>query len=182
MIHGLPSKYELKEGDVVSIDCGTKYKGYCGDSAYTFSVGNVDRVTEDLLSTTRQVLDRAAFCAVEGNQIGDIGEVIQSTVEKRGYGVVREMVGHGIGIKMHEKPEVPNYGKRGRGKQLESGMVLCIEPMITLGSHYVYTDKDKWSIRTVDKKIAVHFEYMVVVGKERADVLTTFDYIENKIK
>lgn len=179
VIHGMPSDYRLQEGDVVSVDCGTKYKGFCGDSAYTFMVGEVDEKVRNFLKTTRKSLELGVLSAKTGNTLGDLGSVIQLTVESEGYGIVREMVGHGIGRQVHESPEVPNYGIAGKGKILKEGMVLCVEPMTTMGSRHIYTDKDKWSIRTADKSCAAHFEYMVVVRDNGGEVLTTFDYIEN---
>ncbi len=184
VVHGFPSEYILKEGDIVSVDCGTVYKGFNGDSAYTFPVGEIDEETANLLKITKKALHLGAEKAVVGNRVGDIGYAIQSFVEKNGYSVVRELVGHGIGKKLHESPEVPNYGKPGQGKKLVEGMVICIEPMINMGKKEIYLEKDGWTVRTVDKKRSAHFEFMVVVRSGKPEILTTFEYIEklNNIK
>jgi methionyl aminopeptidase len=182
VIHGIPSARELRDGDIVSIDCGTRMKGYVGDSAYTFAVGNVDESVMQLLRTTKESLKLGVAQAVEGKRIGDISFAVQSCVEKRGYSVVREMVGHGIGTKMHEKPEVPNYGQRGSGKTLVKGMTICVEPMVNMGGRDIILEKDGWTIRTKDQKPSAHFEYAVAVGKEKPDVLTTFEYVEEVLK
>ncbi len=179
VVHGFPSDYALKEGDVVSVDCGTIYKGFYGDSAYTFTVGNVDEKTQKLLDVTKESLYLGAQMAVAGNRIGDIGSAIQQHVEQFGFSVVRELVGHGIGKKMHESPEVPNYGKRGQGKKLVEGMVICIEPMINAGKKDIYLGHDGWSVLTQDKQLSAHYEFMVVVGKEKSEILTKYEYIEN---
>ena len=180
VVHGFPSDYMLQEGDIVSVDCGTIYKGFYGDSAYTFPVGNVDEETANLLKVTKESLYLGAQMAVAGNRIGDIGFTIQQYVEKQGFSVVREMVGHGVGRNLHEAPEVPNYGKQGKGKKLVEGMVICIEPMINAGKKDIYLHKNGWAVCTADKKKSAHFEFMVAVKAGKPDVLTTFDYIENK--
>ena len=180
VVHGFPSDYELKEGDIVSVDCGTIYKGFYGDSAYTFPVGEISAEAANLLKVTKESLYLGAEKAIAGNRLGDIGSTIQQYAEKAGYSVVREMVGHGIGKNMHESPEVPNYGKPGNGKKLQDGMVLCIEPMINAGKKDIYVHRNGWEVSTVDKKRSAHFEFMVAVRSGKADVLTTFDYIENK--
>jgi methionyl aminopeptidase len=182
VIHGIPNSYELRDGDIVSVDCGTYLKGYVGDSAYTFAVGNVSEEVMRLLRATKESLRLGAAQAVDGNRIGDISYAIQSHVEKLGYSVVREMEGHGIGTAMHERPGVPNYGHRGDGKRLIKGMTICIEPMINMGVRGIVQEKDGWTIRTKDRKPSAHFEYAVAVGKEQPDILTTFDYVEEVLK
>ncbi|MBO7279358.1 MAG: type I methionyl aminopeptidase [Bacteroidales bacterium] len=179
VVHGFPSDYRLEEGDIVSVDCGTIYKGFYGDSAYTFPVGEVDAQTRKLLDVTKESLYRGISKAVEGNRIGDIGHAIQSYAESFGFSIVREFVGHGIGTNMHEDPEVPNYGKPGRGKKLSEGMVICIEPMVNAGGKAIYLHKNGWAVSTADKSKSAHFELMVAVRKGKAEVLSTFDFIEN---
>lgn len=178
VVHGIPDNYELKEGDIVSVDCGTIYKGYFGDSAYTFPVGAIDTDTQKLLSTTEESLYLGVSKAIDGNRIGDIGNAIQTYCESKGFSVVRELVGHGIGRDMHEDPLVPNYGKAGSGKKLKEGMVICIEPMINMGKKEIYEKPDGWGIATEDGKKSAHFEFTVVVRKSKAEVLTTYDYIK----
>ena len=180
VVHGFPSSYVLKEGDIVSVDCGTIYKGFYGDSAYTFPVGEVDAQTQELLKITKESLYKGIEKAVAGNRTGDIGYAIQSYCESFGFSVVREMVGHGIGKNMHESPEVPNYGLAGRGKKLSEGMVICIEPMVNAGGKSIYLHDNGWAVSTSDKKNSAHFELMVAIRKGEADVLSTFDYIEGK--
>lgn len=178
VVHGIPSKKALNNGDIVSVDCGVILNEYYGDSAYTFQVGDVSQNIKDLLAATKESLYKAVQVAREGNRIGDIGFAVQKYCEERGYSVVRELVGHGLGKKLHEAPEVPNYGKRGRGPKLKAGMVLCIEPMINMGKKEVVQEADGWTIRTRDKQPSAHFELAVAVGKEKVDVLSTFEYIE----
>ena len=178
VVHGFPSGYILKDGDIISIDCGVKLNGYHSDSAYTYPVGEVSKEVMDLLSATKRSLYKGIDQAVDGLRMGDIGYAIQSYVEDRGYSVVRELVGHGVGRELHESPEVPNYGKRGKGVKLREGMVLAIEPMINLGTKAVVQERDGWTIRTTDRKYSAHFEHTVVVRKGKAEILTTFDYIE----
>ncbi|GHT14507.1 methionine aminopeptidase [Bacteroidia bacterium] len=183
VIHGIPNNIPFKDGDIVSVDCGTIYKGFVGDSAYTFTIGNVSQEAQQLVDVTRECLKRGVAQAVAGKRIGDISNAVQSYAESFGYGVVRDMVGHGIGTKMHEKPEVPNFGKAGQGKKLLRGMVICIEPMITMGSYKIFVDKtDKWSLYTHDGSWAAHFEYAVAIGATAPDILTTYDYIEAALK
>lgn len=182
VVHGFPSDYVLKEGDIVSVDCGTLYKGYNGDSAYTFPVGEVDAETLKLLKVTKASLYEGIKAAIDGNRIGDIGHAVQTYAESFGFGVVRELEGHGIGRRMHESPGVPNYGREGHGPKLKSGMTICIEPMITAGSKSVYLAKNGWAVHTVDHKNAAHYELTVVVRKGRAEQLSTFDFIENVVK
>lgn len=178
VVHGIPSEYRLKEGDVVSVDCGTIYKGFYGDSAYTFAVAPVSDPVKKLLKVTEESLYKGIEMAIDGNRVGDISHAVQRHAEANGFSVVRELVGHGIGREMHEKPEVPNYGNKGKGPKLQSGMVLCIEPMINLGTKNIYQEDDGWTIRTYDRKPSAHFELTVVVQKDKANVLSTFKYIE----
>ena len=181
VVHGIPDGYVLQEGDIISVDCGTVYKGFYGDSAYTFPVGEVDAQTALLLKTTEESLYLGAAQAVAGNRTGDIGHAVQSYCEARGFSVVRELVGHGLGRDMHEDPMVPNYGKPGSGKKLREGMVICIEPMINAGAKEVYEKADGWGIATADGRKSAHFEFAVAVRKGKPEILTTFDYIK-KIK
>jgi methionyl aminopeptidase len=178
VVHGIPSEYILKEGDIISIDCGVILNGWYGDSAYTFAVGRIDDELKHLLDYTRESLEEGVKEAVAGNRVGDISCAVQTKAESGGYSVVRELVGHGLGKRLHEPPEVPNYGKRGTGTKMEKGLVICIEPMINLGKKETYQMKDGWTIRTVDGKPSAHFEYAVAIDKGRADVLTTFKFIE----
>jgi methionyl aminopeptidase len=178
VVHGIPSNYHLKSGDIVSVDCGVLFQGYFGDSAYTFAVGEVSDRVRLLLKTTRESLYKGIENAREGMRIGDIASAIQDHCEREKFSVVREMVGHGIGKGLHEAPEVPNYGKRGHGVRLQQGMVLCIEPMINMGRKEIAQDPDGWTIYTTDKMPSAHFEHCVAIGKNGADFLSTFDYIE----
>ena len=182
VVHGFPSDYVLKEGDIVSVDCGTLYKGYNGDSAYTFPVGEVDAETQMLLDVTKESLYRGIAAATVGNRIGDIGHAVQSYAESFGFSVVRELEGHGIGQHLHEGPGVPNYGRKGLGKKLVDGMTICIEPMINAGSRNVYLAKNGWAVHTADRRNSAHFELTVVVRKGQAELLSTFDYIEGNVK
>jgi methionyl aminopeptidase len=178
VVHGIPSNYVLKEGDIVSIDCGVIINGWYGDSAYTFAVGEIDGKIRRLLDYTKASLEEGVKEAVAGKRIGDISFAVQNKAESGGYSVVRELVGHGLGRKLHEQPEVPNYGKRGTGVKMEKGLVICIEPMINLGRRETIQMRDGWTVRTADGKPSAHFEYAVAVEKGRADVLTTFEFIE----
>lgn len=178
VVHGFPSDYELKEGDIVSIDCGTYKDGFYGDSAYTFAVGEISQEAKSLLKTTKESLYKGIEQAVEGNRIGHIGEAVQTYCEKRGYSIVRELVGHGVGRKLHEAPEVPNYGRKGVGTQLQSGMCIAIEPMVNLGSKNVVFEKDGWTVRTKDRKLSAHFEHTIAIREGEADILSTFEFIE----
>lgn len=182
IVHGFPGTYELKEGDIVSVDCGVVLNNYISDSAYTFPVGEVAPEVGQLLQVTRECLRLAIEKAVVGNRVGDIGFAVQEHAEKHGYGVVKELVGHGVGLRLHEKPEVPNYGKRGTGIKLEEGMVLAIEPMINLGRAGVKFWKDGWTVSTIDGKPSAHYEHTVAVQKGQADVLTTFDLIQQVLE
>lgn len=178
VVHGFPSEYVMKEGDVVSVDCGTYINGYCGDSAYTFCVGEVDPEVKRLLQITKEALYLGISNAVEGKRVGDIGNAIQTFCESNGYSVVRELVGHGIGKVMHEEPEVPNYGKKGYGPLLKSGMCIAIEPMINMGKRNVVFEKDGWTVRTSDRKPSAHFEHTVAIRSGKADILSSFELIE----
>lgn len=180
VVHGFPSDYVLKEGDIVSIDLGTKYKGYNGDSAFTFPVGEVSAETMKLLKTTKESLYKGIEAAVAGNRTGDIGHAVQSYAESFGFSVVRELEGHGIGRDMHEDPGVPNYGRQGHGVKLVDGMTICIEPMINAGSRGVYLARNGWAVITSDHKKSAHFELTVVVRHGKAEQLSTFDYIEKE--
>lgn len=182
VVHGIPGNYELQDGDVVSVDCGTILDGYVGDSAFTFMVGEVSEEVKMLLRRTKESLYKGIEAAVVGKRVGDIGYAVQSYVESFGYGVVRELVGHGVGRKMHEDPQVPNYGNRGTGTKLSKNMVIAIEPMITMGKKEVFQERDGWTIVTRDKKPAAHFEHDVVVREGKAEILSSFDFIEqNKL-
>jgi methionyl aminopeptidase len=183
IVHGIPSRDTvLKDGDIISVDCGVLLNRYYGDSAYTFEVGNVSESTRCLLRVTRECLFKGIEMATQKNRIGDLSWTIQQHAESYGYSVVRELVGHGIGIHMHEKPDVPNYGRRGSGMQLRKNMVICIEPMINKGRKEVIEEKDGWTIRTKDNEPSAHFELTVAVGEQTADVLSTFSFIEDRLK
>lgn len=172
VVHGIPSKRTLKDGDVVGIDCGSYLNGYYGDHAKTFKVGNVDSKTEKLLEVTNESLFKGIEQAVPGNKIGDISNAIQTHVEKYGYGIVKELVGHGIGEKLHEDPQIPNYGKKGIGPVIKPGMCFAIEPMINLGSEKVYTKSDDWTVCTQDGKPSAHFEHSITVTENGPIILT----------
>ncbi|MCX6301836.1 MAG: type I methionyl aminopeptidase [Bacteroidia bacterium] len=178
VVHGIPSDYELKEGDIISVDCGATLDGWVGDSAFTFAVGEIKEEIRRLLNFTRASLEEGVKVAIAGNRIGDVSYAVQSKAESGGYSVVRELVGHGIGKKMHEPPEVPNFGKKGTGHKMEKGLVICIEPMINLGIKDTIQMSDGWTIKTADGKPSAHFEYAVAVNKGKADVLTTFKFID----
>lgn len=180
VVHGFPSEYELQEGDIVSIDCGVFYKGFHSDCAYTYPVGEVSTEIEALLKVTKESLYIGIEKAVRGNRVGDIGNSIQTYVEKYGYSVVRELVGHGLGRSLHESPEVPNYGKSGRGAKLKPGLVIAIEPMINLGGKNVVQETDGWTIRTTDRKPSAHFEHTIVILRDKTEILTTHKYLEDK--
>lgn len=178
VVHGIPGNYELRDGDIVSVDCGTILDGYVGDSAYTFTVGEVPEEIKLFLQRSKESLYKGIEQAVSGNRIGDIGYAIQSYVEQFGYGVVRELVGHGVGRKMHEDPQVPNYGRRGTGTKLSEGIVIAIEPMITFGKKDIIQERDGWTIKTKDRKPAAHFEHDVAVRNGKAEILSSFEWIE----
>ena len=180
VVHGIPSDdVVLHEGDIISVDCGTLLNGYNGDSAYTFMVGEVDEAVKQLLEVTKQSLYLGIEQAVPGKHVGDIGAAIQAHCEAHGYGIVRELTGHGIGKEMHEAPQIPNYGMRGNGVMLKAGMCIAIEPMVTLGSRNIGMLPDRWSIVTRDHQVAAHFEHTIAVRKGKAEVLSTFEEIEN---
>ncbi len=181
VVHGFPGEDHLRDGDIASIDCGVLMNGFYGDSAFTFGVGNVAEDVQLLMQRTRESLYKGIEKAVAGNRVGDIGHAIQEYVEEYGYTVVRDLVGHGLGKELHEKPEVPNYGRRGHGPKLKEGMVLAIEPMINLGTRAVVQERDGWTIRTADRKPSAHYEHDVVVRSGEAEILSTFDYIEEAL-
>ncbi len=178
VVHGIPSDYELREGDIVSIDCGAVKNGFYGDSAYTYPIGEVEPRIKELLTVTKQALYKAIEVAVVGKRLGDIGAAIQKYVQKYKFAVVREMVGHGIGRSLHEEPKVPNYGKAGRGIKLQKGLSIAIEPMINMQKCNVYEAHDGWAIKTVDRKPSAHYEHTIVVNNGKADILSSFKYIE----
>lgn len=182
VVHGFPSEYELKDGDIVSVDCGVYLNGFHSDAAYTYPVGEVKEEILELLRTTRDSLYEGIKMAVFGKRIGDVGYAIQDHVEKAGFSVVRELVGHGIGRDLHESPEVPNYGKRGKGIKLQEGLVMAIEPMVNLGTRNIVQEADGWTIRTLDKKASAHYEHTVVIFKNKTEILTTHKYIEEIFK
>jgi methionyl aminopeptidase len=172
----------LKEGDIISIDCGTKKNGFYGDSAYTFQVGEASPEVERLLKITKESLFLGIEKAFAGNRVGDISHAVQYHAEHHGFSVVREMVGHGLGADMHESPEIPNYGKRGRGTKLKEGLVICIEPMINMGSRSIKQDRDGWTIRTIDGQYSAHYELAIAIRNGEPDMLSTFEFIENNLK
>lgn len=178
VVHGFPSSYELRDGDIVSVDCGVIKNKYFGDSAYTFTIGNVSKEILKLLDVTKECLQLGIDQAIVGNRVGDIGFAVQQHAEKHGFGVVKELVGHGVGVNLHEKPEVANYGNRGSGVKLEEGMVIAIEPMINAGRAGVKFWDDGWTVSTIDHKPSAHFEHTVAIKKAKADVLSTFEWIE----
>ncbi|SFG95509.1 type I methionyl aminopeptidase [Pedobacter insulae] len=182
VVHGFPNDHVIKEGDLISVDCGVIKNNYFGDSAYTFSIGEVDAEKQKLCKVTQECLKLAIEKAVVGMRIGDIAFAVQHHAETNGFGVVRELVGHGVGVKLHEKPEVPNYGKRGSGIKLEEGMVIAIEPMINAGKAGVKFWSDGWTVTTIDNKPSAHFEHTVAVKKGKADVLSTFSLIEEVLQ
>ena len=178
VVHGIPAKEVLKDGDVISVDCGVLKNGYYGDSAYTFEVGEVAPEVSQLLKVTKESLYKAIDKAVVGNRLGDVAFAVQEHAEKHGYGVVKELVGHGIGQHLHEKPEVPNYGRRGTGLKLMEGLVIAIEPMINLGKAAIWQLNDGWTIKTRDGLASAHFEHTIAVKKGKADILSSFQFVE----
>ncbi|MDR0573627.1 MAG: type I methionyl aminopeptidase [Tannerella sp.] len=179
VVHGIPSdKAILRDGDIISVDCGTLLNGFVGDSAYTFSAGEVSEETKLLLRTTKTALYEGIREALVGRRVGDISNAVQTYCESRGYSVVRELVGHGIGQKMHEDPDVPNYGRRGCGPLLKSGMCICIEPMINMGTWHVVFERDGWTVRTKDHQYSAHFEHCIAIRPEGPQILSSFDYLE----
>jgi len=178
VVHGFPGDYVIEEGDLISVDCGVIKSNFFGDSAYTFSIGEVSEEKKKLVEVTQECLIRAIDKAVVGSRIGDVGFAVQDLAERHGFGVVKELVGHGVGVKLHEKPEVPNYGKRGSGIKLEEGMVIAIEPMINSGTATVKFWSDGWTVTTKDNRPSAHFEHTVAIKKGKADILSTFSLIE----
>ncbi len=182
VVHGIPNDYEIRDGDIVSVDCGVNLNGFHGDHAYTFRIGNVAPEVEKLVEVTLECLNLGVENCKANGHIGDISFAVQQHAEKNGYGVVRELVGHGLGKNLHEKPDVPNYGSRGSGKKIKNGMVLAIEPMINLGTKSVRTLPDNWTIITADKKPSAHFEHNVAVIDGKTEVLSTFDFVKAALK
>jgi len=182
VVHGIPGERELKQGDLVSIDCGVIKNDYYGDSAYSFAIGEVPEKVAELMKATKESLNKGIEMAVHGKRLGDIGSAVQKYVERRGFSVVRDLVGHGLGKYLHEKPEVMNFGRRGTGQMLKEGLVICIEPMINLGKKFVIQEEDGWTIRTKDKMPSAHYEHAIAVKKGKADVLSSFEFIEEVIK
>jgi len=181
VVHGIPNKEIIKEGEILSIDCGVLKNGYYGDHAFTFTVGEVDKEILELLETTKQSLYVGIEQFKVGNRVGDVGYAIQNYNESKGYGVVRELVGHGLGKEMHEKPEMPNYGKRGSGKKFKEGMVVAIEPMINMGTPNINQLNDGWTILTRDNKPSAHFEHNIAIVNGKPKLLSTFDYIYDSL-
>ena len=181
VVHGIPDNKPFEDGDIVSVDCGAIFEGYYGDHAYTFEIGDVDSETKRLLEVTKECLNLGIAETKAGNRIGDIGFAIQQHAEKNGYGVVRDLVGHGLGKTMHEEPQVPNYGRRGRGKKIQDGLTIAIEPMINMGTERVVQLEDHWTIVTEDGKPSAHFEHDVAVVNGKPEVLSTFKYIEEAL-
>jgi len=182
VVHGIPSNYTLRDGDIISVDCGVILDGWYGDGAYTFPVGEIAAEVKKLLEYTKLSLEEGVRAAIAGNRVGDISNAVQVKAESGGFSVVRELVGHGLGTKLHEPPEVPNYGRKGTGPKLEKGLVICIEPMINLGIKDTLQMRDGWTIKTADGKPSAHFEYAVAVDRGEADILTTFEFIEEILK
>ena len=180
VVHGIPNEIVLKDNDILSVDCGVLMNGYYGDSAFTYEVGEVNQEIKKLLKATKESLYKGIEMAVAGNRIGDIGYAIQNYAESFEYGVVRELVGHGIGKNLHESPEVPNYGRRGQGMVLEEGLVIAVEPMINMGKRGIIQHNDGWTITTIDNKPSAHFEHTIVVRKGEAEILSSFENIEKK--
>ena len=182
VVHGIPGKYELRDGDVVSVDCGVLMNGYYGDSAFTFPVGNVSADVMKLLRTTKESLYQGIGKAVAGGRIGDISEAVQSHAEKNGFSIVRELVGHGVGKNLHEEPEVPNYGRKGSGPKLAEGLVIAIEPMVNMGKKNVRQERDGWTITTADGLPSAHYEHTIAITSDKADILSSFEEIEQALK
>ena len=181
VVHGIPGDRVIEEGDIVSVDLGTFMKGFVGDSAYTFAVGEVSAEARKLMEVTKEALRKGAAQAKAGNRVGDISAAVQEYAESFGFGVVRELEGHGLGRKMHEAPGVPNFGARGRGPLLKEGMVICIEPMITQGNRAVVFERDGWTVRTRDRKLAAHYEWAIAIRRGGPDILTDFNIIEQAL-
>ena len=181
VVHGIPNDVALENSEILSVDCGVVMNGYYGDSAFTYEVGEVDAETKQLLKVTKESLYKGIEQAVAGNRIGDIGYAVQQHAESFGYGVVRELVGHGVGKNLHESPEVPNHGRRGKGVMLKEGLIIAIEPMINMGTKRILQHNDGWTITTIDNKPSAHFEHTIVVRKGKAEILSSFEEIEKKI-
>ncbi|CAG0908904.1 unnamed protein product [Cyprideis torosa] len=181
VVHGIPNETPLKEGDILSVDCGVYMNGFYGDHAYTFAIGDIDEEKRKLLQTTKASLYLGIAQCVKGKRIGDIANAIQRHCEENGYGVVRELVGHGLGKNLHEEPQLPNYGRAGQGKLLENGLVLAIEPMINMGTHRVKFHKDGWTVTTQDHLASAHFEHNVAIVAGQARLLSTFDYVHEAL-
>ena len=182
VVHGIPNNYELQEGDIISVDCGVYMNGFHGDSAYTFAVGEISKEKQELLKITKEALYKGIEIAVSGNRIGDIGYAVQKHAENAGFSVVRELVGHGVGKNLHEKPEVPNYGRKGRGVKLQEGMCIAIEPMINAGAKEIVQETDGWTIKTKDGMPSAHFEHSIAIRKGKAELLSDFSIIEKQLK
>lgn len=182
VVHGFPSDYVLKEGDIIGTDCVAELNGYNGDSCYTFPIGEIDEKVVQLLKVTKESLYKGISAAHAGKRIGDISNTVQTYCERHGYSVVREMCGHGIGRSMHEDPEVPNYGRRGIGPLLKPGMCIAIEPMINLGSKNIVIGRDGWQCRTKDRKPSAHYEHTILITEQEPEILTTFRYIEEALE
>ncbi len=182
VVHGIPNSNELQEGDIISVDCGVYMNGFHGDSAYSFAVGEISEEKKTLLRITKESLYKGIEAAVSGNRIGDIGFAVQKHAEDAGFSVVRELVGHGVGRNLHERPEVPNFGRRGRGVKLKEGMCIAIEPMINAGAKEVLQENDGWTIRTQDGMPSAHFEHSIAIRKGKAELLSDFNIIEEKLK
>ncbi len=182
VVHGIPDNYELQEGDLISVDCGVYMNGFHGDSAYSFGVGEISDEKKRLLTITKESLYKGIEAAVSGNRIGDIGFAVQRHAESAGFSVVRELVGHGVGRNLHERPEVPNYGRRGRGVKLQEGMTIAIEPMVNAGVKEVMQENDGWTIKTQDGMPSAHFEHSIAIRKGKAELLSDFSIIEEKLK
>lgn len=181
VVHGIPNNDPLEEGSILSVDCGVLMNDFYGDSAYTYAVGEIDQDKQHLLDVTKQCLLKGIEQAVVGNRVGDISYAIQQHAEAHDFGVVRELVGHGVGTQLHESPEIPNYGKRGRGPKLQNGLVIAIEPMINMGVKQIRQHADGWTITTADNKPSAHFEHTVVIRQGKADILSSFEWIEQKL-
>lgn len=181
VVHGVPTKKPFREGDIVSVDCGAVLKGYYGDHAYTFEIGEVEPAVKQLCKVTKECLYEGIKAVKTSNRLSDIGYAIQQHAEKHGYGVVRELVGHGIGVHMHEEPQIPNYGKRGKGKRIKNGLTIAIEPMINMGTERIKQLSDGWTILTGDRRPSAHFEHNIAVVEGKAEVLSTFEFIEKAL-
>lgn len=182
VVHGIPDNRPYTEGDIISVDCGVKMNGFYGDSAYTFAIGEISEEVRKLLKVTKESLYRGIHVATAGKRLQDISYEIQSYCEYHGFSIVRELVGHGIGRDLHESPEVPNFGKRGAGPLLKEGLVIAIEPMVNLGKRNIVHGKDGWTVKTSDSKPSAHFEHTIAVQKDKADILSTFDFVEEVLK